>query len=189
MNGDPESLKNYNATECLLDGREILIRAIRPEDKSALRRGLQRLTPESAYFRFFQPKQDLSKDELAYLTEPDFIQHVALLAILVDNNNDVTGGARYIVYQTEPHLSAELTFTVNDEYHGLGIATHLLRHMITVAQSANIKELHARVLPDNQKMLSVFSKSGIPHERSMEDGVVNFIFVIEDSSTTTAPPR
>ncbi len=179
-----DRLRQYKAHAQLLDGRQLLIRAIRPEDKVALQNGLQSLEPESAYFRFFQPKQDLSREELIYLTEIDFCDHVALLAIIVEDGKEiVAGGSRYIVYQQEPVLAAELTFTVNDQYHGLGIGTLLLRHMLQLAKIARIAELHASVLPDNLKMLSVFSNSGITHDRSIEEGIVHIRFSVNDDHT------
>ncbi len=176
----PDRLRQYKALAQLLDGRQLLIRAIRPEDKTALQNGVQNLEPESAYFRFFQPKQELSRAELIYLTELDFSNHVALLAIIDDGSEElVVGGSRYIVCQHEPYLIAELTFAVNDEYHGLGIGTLLLKHMVEVARSTNIQELHASVLPDNLKMLSVFANSGIPHRRYIDGGVVEHVFPLQ----------
>jgi len=47
-----DELRNYSARGILTDGSSILIRAIVPEDRQRLRAHFQRLSPESAYFRF-----------------------------------------------------------------------------------------------------------------------------------------
>ena len=41
--------------ERLRDGEQIVIRPIRPEDRSELAAGMQRLSPESRYRRFLTP--------------------------------------------------------------------------------------------------------------------------------------
>ena len=74
--------RTYSQRDRLLDGRPVLVRAIRPEDKAMLREGFRRLSPQSVYLRFFQAKKELSEAELRYLTEVDFQSHVALLVIL-----------------------------------------------------------------------------------------------------------
>ena len=58
---------------------ELLIRRIAPADKDALVAGLGRLSERSVYQRFLSPKPRLTASELRYLTEVDFVDHVALV--------------------------------------------------------------------------------------------------------------
>jgi GNAT superfamily N-acetyltransferase len=171
MDTSPEALRRYTAHDRLLDGHDLLVRAICPDDKRALEDGLHRLTPESAYFRFFRPKHDLSPQELVYFTEVDFEHHVALVAVVAETQL-VVGVGRYIVGDSEAVRAAEIAFAVDDAYHGLGIATILLRHLTDIARAAGISHFHASVLSQNHKMLDVFSHSGLPQERAVEEGVV-----------------
>jgi GNAT superfamily N-acetyltransferase len=160
------------ARDRILDGRVMLIRAIRPDDKPDLQDGFHRLSSESAYFRFFEPKHELSPQELVYFTEVDFARHVALVAIIVEDPL-IVGVGRYIVCEVEPIRAAEIAFAVDDAHHGLGIATILLRHLAKIARAADVSEFTASVLAQNHKMLMVFSHSGLPQERIVESGVVN----------------
>ncbi len=181
MNANPAALKSYIANERLRDGRALLIRSIRPDDKKGIVDGLNRQHPKSLYFRFFQPKNTLSAQELVNLTEIDFCDHVALVATVNnDNAGLIVGVGRYIICQHQPFKAAEITFTVDDAHHGLGIATILLRHLTKIANSAGIVELRASVLPENEKMLSVFSHSGLEQSRSIDGGVVEFRFPLAE---------
>ena len=172
MDTTPGALRLYAARDRLLDGRFLLVRAIRPDDKLAIQDGLHRLSAESAYFRFFQLKRQASPKELAYFTELDFADHVALIAI-VEGAALVVGVGRYIVCdEVESIRAAEIAFAVDDAYHGRGIATILLRHLAKIARAAAISEFRASVLPDNHKMLRVLAHSGLPQEHTTEDGVV-----------------
>ena len=173
MKSDPESVRGFEARERIRDGRQLLVRAIRPDDKSEIRDALDRFSSESLYSRFFSPKSDLSPGELTYLTEIDFVDHVALVAVLRENDADrMVGGGRYIVCEREPDLAAELAFAVDDSHQGLGIATALLGHLVEIARAAGIAELRATVLAENRKMLSVFSHSSVPQHRERAGGVV-----------------
>lgn len=163
--------RNYSHWDRLLDGRPVLVRAIRPEDKPYLREGFLRLSPQSVYQRFFQAKKELSEAELRYLTEVDFTSHVALLAILEEDGlSRGVGVGRYIVEAGTG--SAEVAFTVDETHHGLGVGTLLLRHLARIARSQGLEEFRAYVLAENRAMLEVFENAGFPLERHLEGNVI-----------------
>lgn len=163
---------DYEITTRLLDGEYILIRAIRPDDKQALREGIQRASPESAYHRFFQPKHKLSDKELVYFTEVDFVHHVALVAILV-KYQIFAGVGRYVELPNEPGRVAELAFAVDENFRGRGIATLLLQHLTEIAVVAGFTEFQATVLADNENMLSVLSRSNLPQRRESVRDIID----------------
>jgi GNAT superfamily N-acetyltransferase len=162
---------SYSREDRLLDGRQVTIRAIRPDDKAHLREGFGRLSPQSIYFRFFQAKKELSEAELRYLTEVDFETHVALVALLTERGRERgIGVGRYIV---EPGTrSAEVAFTVDEDHHGLGVGTLLLNHLAFIARSHGLEEFRAYVLAENRAMLEVLEHARFPMERRLEGNVI-----------------
>jgi len=171
MDVSPDTLRNYLARERLRDGSYLSIRAIRPEDKQALQDGLRRLSPQSAYFRFFRHKRELSPQELIYFTEIDFDTHVALVAVNEASGAPV-GVGRYIVCQKAPQRIAEITLAVDDAFRGRGVATVLVQHLVKVARAAGVAEFRASVMAGNLHMLGVLLNLGLPLQRSREDAVV-----------------
>jgi GNAT superfamily N-acetyltransferase len=169
--GTEVDARTYSQRDRLLDGRPVLVRAIRPEDKAILREGFHRLSPQSIYLRFFQAKKELNEAELRYLTEVDFESHVALLAILDEEGPELgIGVGRYIV---EPGTrSAEVAFTVDEIHHGLGVGTLLLMHLARIARGQGLEEFRAYVLAENRAMLEVFENAGFPLERRLEGNVI-----------------
>lgn len=160
---ESDAVRSYSARERLPGGSPLLIRAVRPDDKQALQAIMRRLSPESAYLRFFRAKRELTPEELKYYTEVDFRDHVALVAILRENDTDLLiGTGRYFMGTSTAPGSAELSFVVDDAHQGQGVAAHLLRHLAGIARTAGITELRAEVLADNKRMLNVFSHSGLP---------------------------
>jgi RimJ/RimL family protein N-acetyltransferase len=161
---------SFSATERLRDGRQVEIRALRPADRDELLAAADRTSDESLYRRFFGVRRVFSDAEVAAFVNIDFVHEVALLAVMRESGQEVVaGGGRYIV--VEPG-TAELAFTVVDEFQGQGLASALLRHLTALARAAGLREFIAEVLPDNTAMLRVLERSGLPSQRKREDGVV-----------------
>jgi RimJ/RimL family protein N-acetyltransferase len=134
---------------------------------------------ESLRRRFFVTKRKFSAEEKAFFLHVDFVNHVALVAVVNGGDqHSIVGGCRYIV--TEPGR-AEVAFVVIDAYQGQGIGTMLTRHLAGVASAAGLKELVADVLPENTAMRSVLCKCGFQASPSADPQVVHLIL-------TLAPP-
>jgi GNAT superfamily N-acetyltransferase len=175
----------YSAIETLRDGRRVDIRAQRSDDRAELLAAIGRTSPESLYRRFFAVKHDLTEQEVAYFLNIDFVNHVALVAVVEEDSRPViVGGARYIVI--EPG-SAEVAFAVIDQYQGLGIGQALMRHLAGIARGVGIRELVAAVLPENAAMLKVFAKSGLPVTTKGESNVVHVVLRLDGTALQCSP--
>jgi RimJ/RimL family protein N-acetyltransferase len=153
----PEA-RHYRAIEQLRDGRQIEIRALRPDDKDDMLAAIGRTSTESLQRRFFVVKRGFSQKEIDFFMKIDFSNHVALVALAdEDGRPTIIGGGRYVV--VEPGR-AEVAFIVIDGYQGQGLGAHLMRHLADIARDAGLTELTAEVLPENTAMRKVFSKFG-----------------------------
>ena len=159
----------YSFSEPLRDGRSVLIRAIRPDDKGLLVDTLGKISPQSLYFRLFSAKRKFSDDELKQVTVVDFVNIVALVAVLEKDGIDrIVGGGRYI--RMEPSgtgQSAEVAFLIDDAHQGLGIGSRLFKHLVMIARGSGITQFEAEVLPSNARMLRLFTRGGFPVATTM----------------------
>jgi GNAT superfamily N-acetyltransferase len=161
----------YLAVEALRDGRQVEIRAFRPEDRAAFVAAAGEVGPRSRYLRFFTLKRDFSERERQFFLNVDFDKHVALVAVTEEAGQKlIVGAGRYV--GVEPG-KAEVAFTVIDRYQGQGIGASLVRHLAIVAREAGLRELIAEVLPENKSMLRLFQKSGLPTRVVSEPEVVH----------------
>jgi RimJ/RimL family protein N-acetyltransferase len=165
--------RQYRAEAGLRDGAPVLIRAISPLDRDAMRQGFDRLSERSIYHRFFQSKRELTDAELIYLTELDFHDHVALVAVIPDGTErgQLIGVGRFV--RGELQDRAEVAFVVGDDFQGRGVGTLLLEHLARIARTIGISAFEADVLPDNTPMLEVFQHSGLAEEERAREGVVH----------------
>lgn len=179
---DPGS---YRVLETLKNGLPVTLRAIRPDDKEALRQAFRGLESRTIYLRFFSHKKDLTDEELRRATELDFQREVALVACVEEGGTDrIAGAARY--FAGEPTASgerrAEVAFVVEEDFQGLGLARLLLRHLAAIARSTGIGTFEAVVLPENRSMLGVFERSGFAMTRRAGDGEVHVSLDLSSSS-------
>ena len=148
----------------LRDGTRVLIRQIRPNDRDRLSEGLRRLSPDSRYLRFHAEIDELTEEQLDYLTQVDHHDHEALVALDEDRPEiPGIGVARYI---REPHERevAEAAITVADEYQGLGAGTLLLGALAARARTCGVEVFRNYVLANNTAMLDVFDNLGATRE-------------------------
>lgn len=161
LEGEGRASGTYPAADAhdivLKDGAAVRLRPIRGEDAAGLLALYDRLSPESLYFRFFAvPDKDAAKAE--YLTHVDYDKRYALVA---DVAGAIVGVARFERVKDRPD-HAEVAFTVADDFQGRGLGGFLFRRLAELARARGIAVFDAEVLKNNERMLRVFERSGLP---------------------------
>ena len=91
-------LAKYSALESMRDGRPIEIRALKQDDQAGLMATVSRSSTQSLYRRFFGLKRHFSDQQVAYFLNVDFVNHVALVAVIEEGSKSViVGGGRCIL--------------------------------------------------------------------------------------------
>lgn len=166
--------RTYAAAETLKDGTAVTVRALRADDREHVAQAVRRLDRESVYLRLFGYRKELTEAGLDRIMRFDPDTEVVLVATLGAGRDErVIGGGRYVV--DDPSAiprSAEIAFTIDEEYHGRGLASRLLRHLALIARDRGIAAFTADVLAENAGMLRVFERSGLPLTTRREGGVV-----------------
>ena len=153
------------------NGVPVLIRPIVPEDKAMLAAGMADLSEQSAYQRFLSPKAMLSTDELRYLTEVDFRDHVAYVAVRPEAPDVVVAVGRWIRLRNDPEV-AEIAFVVSDALQRQGLGTLLAERLADAARERGIRRFVATMLPDNLGAHRLFAR--VAQEREIAvDGTLH----------------
>ena len=152
----------------LRDGATVLIRPIRADDKAALEEGLERLSTESRYKRFFSPVPRFTAAQLRYLTEIDHHDHEALVALSPTARRS---GSRATFATREPE-AAEAAVVVVDDWHNRGVATELLTRLAARAGQEGINRFTATALAQNREALDLLRDLGPAQTRVLGDGTV-----------------
>jgi acyl-CoA synthetase (NDP forming)/RimJ/RimL family protein N-acetyltransferase len=170
----------WEADVVLRDGSVAHLRPITPADAEAVHRFHSGQSEESIYLRFFAPLRRLSDRDVTRFTNVDYRDRVALVATV---RGEIIGIGRY---DRVTPTSAEVAFNISDAFQGKGIGSVLLEHLAVIAWESGVDEFTAEVLPQNRKMLSVFSDAGYEVTRHFEDGVVTLRFKIQPTERSEA---
>ncbi|MCP4982497.1 MAG: GNAT family N-acetyltransferase [Gammaproteobacteria bacterium] len=164
-------VSQIRTSDTLVDGREVYFRGITPSDRETLHKAFHRLSPASVRSRFFNAKFDLTPGELDFLTEVDFLKHVALVAeIDIDEQRCAVGIGRFVRGRDHPG-HAEIALTVADEHQGKGVGKALLKQLIKLAKELGVRHFDAMVLADNKPMSQLMLSTGLKTQSNTSEGV------------------
>ncbi|GAA2772910.1 hypothetical protein GCM10020219_048730 [Nonomuraea dietziae] len=169
---------HWEADVVLADGGTAHVRPIRPADADRLRAFYSRLSAESIYFRYFGPRPKLSDREVAFFTNVDYVDRVALIATI---GTEMVAVVRYD--RTAPG-EAEVAFLVEDAHQGRGVASVMLEHLAATARERGIETFIADVLPANMKMMGVLRQVGYTAQSRFADGVVRMTLDLTPTETS-----
>jgi RimJ/RimL family protein N-acetyltransferase len=161
----------------LRNGTPVLIRAIRRDDRERIIAAFRKLEPETIYTRFFSAKKELTETDLARIDASDFVHALALVATVGEGADEVIigGGAYTVLDRPGEPLTAEVSFTIEEDYHGQGLSGLFMRLLTQIGRERGIQRFEAEVLAGNTPMLKVFQRSGLPMSKRIEDGVVRVV--------------
>jgi acyl-CoA synthetase (NDP forming)/RimJ/RimL family protein N-acetyltransferase len=179
--GDGEYPEHWEADVVLRDGGTAHLRPIHPSDADAVQAFHIGQSQDSIYMRFFAFKARLSSKELKRFTEVDYKDRVAFVITI---RGEIVGIGRYD--RLGDPTEAEVAFNIADSHQGRGIGSILLEHLATAAHENGIRRFSAEVLPENRKMLMVFSDAGYDVRRHFDDGVVSLEFNIDPTEKSRA---
>jgi len=155
-------------TRYLFDGSEVLIRPIRADDKTMEQDFVQHLSPDSRYRRFMSTLKELPPGKLKYLTEVDYVRHLALVAIVRQGECDIEiGVARYIAGPSG--TDCEFAIAIDDEWQGSGVAGILMLTLIDAARARGMQRMEAFILSGNDKMIKFARQLGFAVHRDPDD--------------------
>ncbi|MFM5917914.1 MAG: N-acetyltransferase family protein [Novosphingobium sp.] len=134
----------------LEDGRRICIRAVTPDDEPRMRAGIDALSAQSRYLRFFSPAPRPPERVITQLVAVDGHRHLAWGAILSDDPQHVAIGAVHAVRSDETAGFAEFAVGVLDAFHGLGLARMLSCVLLIHCRAEGITTLDVQILSENR---------------------------------------
>jgi len=169
----------YVASATLKGGLAATVRALKPDDRERMARAIRGLDRESIYFRLFSYRNELTEAALDRVMRFDAKREVVLLVTIGEGDEErIIGGGRYVA---ETPTVAEVAFMVEEDYHGRGIASLLLRQLASVARENGIATFEADVLAENKAMQHVFARSGWPMQTRREGGAVHVTLALPEA--------
>lgn len=132
-----------------------------PNNRDQISRSLKDLSHESIRNRFLGSKKEFSASELEYLTNLDGWDHCAIG--VEEREKPSRGVAIARLVRSPVNLSeAEVAITIIDEFQNMGLGTFLIRLIALAAYERKFERLTFTTLPQNNGMLKLIQKIGVP---------------------------
>jgi acetyltransferase len=165
----------YVSTWKMKDGKEVIIRPIRPEDEPLIVQFNEKLSERSIYMRYFQPIKLSQRTAHERLTRICFVDHDREIELVVERKTE--SGDREIIAagrmsKLHGRNEAELAALVRDEFQANGLGTELYRRMIGIAKDEGLDKVNSVMLGENREMRSLVVKQGFKLKVDLMDDLV-----------------
>ncbi len=166
------------------DGEAFTIRPIRPEDAEQHEALFRRLTPDDVRFRFFSAIRELSREQVARMTQVDYDREMAFVAIR-ERTGEMVGVSRLVLERRS--RSGEFAVVVQPDQKRRGLARQLMQRLIDWARQRGATEIVGQVLADNAPMIAFVRQLGFEvHRIPDEDDVVEVKLALEQALPASA---
>jgi acetyltransferase len=157
----------------LRNGREVLIRPIRPEDEPAHNDFVAKVSKEDIRFRFFGSVRELPHSEMARLTQIDYDREMAFIAVAPNEESSDMETLGVVRTGTDPNNDdAEYAILVRSDMKGQRLGWKLLNKMIEYCRSRGTKNFTGQILRENKTMIDMVKSMGFEAHGSIEGDIV-----------------
>jgi acetyltransferase len=160
--------EKYSRTVTLENGKEILLRPIRPEDEPMEAEMLKGLSDYSMNMRFFGYIPKVTHTWLTRFTHIDYDREMAIVAILEEDGKEKMLGVVRII-EDAWRETAEYAIVVADEWQKVGLGNIMTDFIMEIARKRKIKKVIASVLSTNEPMIHMFKSRGFSFKRVERD--------------------
>lgn len=148
----------------LPNGREVLIRPIRPEDAEPIRASFSLLEPEEVRQRFLYALKELTTDMADKMTRINPKTEFALVAAEPLPPGEALVGAVARIAIDEHGKDAEFAILVSHYVAGMGLGRYLMTRLVKWARGKKLDRVYGDVFEHNQAMLSLAESLGFQRE-------------------------
>jgi acetyltransferase len=166
----------YSAPWAMRDGREVLIRPIRPEDEPAMVQFHGTLSDATVYLRYFHMENfstRVAHERLLRKCFIDYDREIALVATVSGDGNRIVAVGR--LSKVAGGSEGEVAVLVADAFQGEGLGTELLRRLIEVARDEKLRSVTANILPQNVAMRALAKRFQFHEEQNRDFSEVHAV--------------
>ena len=172
----------------LANGRELLIRPIRPEDAGPVQAGFTLLEPDEIRQRFLHPMKELSQAQAERLARPDPRREFALVAAEPLPPGEALVGAVARIAIDDNRQDAEFAILVSHYIHGMGLGRHLMRRLVRWAKGRKVRRIYGDVLESNHPMQALATSLDFKREGTGTPGLVRVVLDLPPPKPKAPPP-
>ena len=162
----------------LSNGRDVLIRPIRPDDAQPLRAAFSLLEPDEVRMRM-SATSELTPEMAEKLSRPDPRSEFAIVVAEPLPPGEAMVGAVARATIVPGGRDVEFAILVSRFIAGMGLGRHLMRRLVRWARGKQVDRIYGDVLEHNQPMLLLAQSLGFHREASSDPGMVRVVLDLQ----------
>jgi RimJ/RimL family protein N-acetyltransferase len=162
----------------LSNGRDVLIRPIRPDDAQPLRAAFSLLEPDEVRVRM-SSSSELTTEMADKISRPDPRSEFAIVVAEPLPPGEAMVGAVARATIVPGGRDVEFAILVSRFIAGMGLGRHLMRRLVRWARGKQVDRIYGDVLEHNQPMLSLAQSLGFHREPSDDPGMVRVVLDLQ----------
>jgi acetyltransferase len=123
------------------NGKEVLLRPIKPEDEPLWLDMFQSFSEESIRYRFFQILKDTPHEVRVRYCNIDYDREIAIVAEIVENGQRKILGVTRVSMEADGK-SGEMAFIVSDHWQVLGLGKKMVDYVFDIAKEKGIENVY-----------------------------------------------
>ncbi len=159
------------------DGRDILLRPIRPDDEPLMvefHKTLSEETVRQRYTHTISLSERIAHERLTRICFIDYDREMLLVAVDgKDDNRRIIAVGRL----SRVHGSREARFAllISDPFQRQGIGSQILGKLLDIARNEHVKKVIGEILPDHEGMQQLCRKAGFELQENTETGLIQAV--------------
>ncbi len=152
------------------DGRQVILRPIKPEDESLERDALEGLSEESLRLRFFAVPRKITHEMLTRFCNIDYDREMVIIAEYNTGGNKRSVGNSRLFIQGNGK-TGEFAVYVADDFRNVGLGLKLMDVIVGIAKEKGLDSIYGVTMNENLRMINLARRLGATIERYNEDEV------------------
>jgi len=152
------------------DGRQVILRPIKPEDESLERDALEGLSEESLRLRFFAVPRKITHEMLTRFCNIDYDREMVIIAEYnADGKRRSVGNSRLFIQGDG--RTGEFAVYVAEDFRNVGLGLKLMDMIMGIAKEKGLSSIYGITMNENLRMIELARRLGATIERYNEDEV------------------
>ena len=162
--------KRYELLWKLNDGRNVILRPIKPEDESMWLEMFKKFSEGSVRFRFFQSIKSTPHEVRVRYCNIDYDREIAIVAELTEEGDRKILGVVRVILEPD-RKTGEIAMIVADPWQGQGLGSKMTDYVIEICKDKKMETIYGIIMVDNKPAINLLRKMGFTIE-STSDGYV-----------------
>ena len=170
---------HYQKKISIKDGREILLRPIKPEDEYLWLDMFKSFSQQSVRFRFFRMIKEADHAMRVRYCNIDYDREIGIVAEINEDGKKRFVGVTRIILPPGEKDEAEFALIVADKWQRRGLGSEFLDFTIEIARKKGVKRIVGEVLKDNTPMINLCQEKQFEITRSEDPEVYRLSYDVE----------